>query len=92
MTTSNETFNNEYAVLETAAPAVSTNEAVKAVPMVQVVAPADLKEGYTFLAESSPGQSFTVVVVSLDQILSNTPTFCYVAVFYSMLDAYRSSR
>lgn len=60
---SNQPQKAEYGRVETAEPDVSTVLAVSGIPMIQVDAPANLPEGYSFEAEIS-GQRFTVVVVS----------------------------
>ena len=60
---SNQPLKNEYGRVETAEPEAATVLAVSGIPMIQVDAPANLPEGYSFEAEIS-GQRFTVVVVS----------------------------
>ena len=60
---SHQQLKAEYGRLETAESQVSTVPAVSAIPMIQVDAPANLPEGYSFEAEIS-GQRVTVVVVS----------------------------
>lgn len=55
-----------------------------AIPMLSVVAPANLPEGYTFQAKVESGKTFTVVVVSAVPLLACLLACCCYRDFYTV--------